>query len=78
VTDDTERVDAVVDLAERVELLAEQAHPHDACRRLVAHLTRETNALFTYLTQLARAPNRQPFRSSPEAGHDQLRERIPF
>ena len=39
----------VDDLAERIELLAEAAHPHDANRRLVKHLTNEANALFTFL-----------------------------
>jgi transposase len=38
-----------VDLAERVELIAEQAHPHDANRRLVKHLTVEAAALFSFL-----------------------------
>jgi len=49
--DDTDRAAAVVDLAERVELLAEDAQPHDECRKLVGHLTREADALFTYLTR---------------------------
>ena len=48
--DDTERARAVVDLAERIELLAEDAHPHDECRKLVAHLQRESGALLTFLT----------------------------
>jgi len=39
----------VEDLAERIELLAEAAHPHDANRRLVKHLVNETDALFTFL-----------------------------
>lgn len=43
------RAAAIVDLAERVELLGEQAHPHDECRKLVAHLTNEAPALFTFL-----------------------------
>jgi transposase len=30
--DDSARVAAIVDLTERVELLGEQAHPHDECR----------------------------------------------
>lgn len=37
------------DLAERVELLAEDAHPHDENRKLVAHLYRERHALFSFL-----------------------------
>ena len=37
------------DLAERIELLAEAAHPHDANRRLIKHLTNEADALFTFL-----------------------------
>jgi transposase len=49
--DDAARAAAIVDLTERVELLGEQAHPHDECRRLVAHLTNETPALFTFLAR---------------------------
>ena len=37
------------DLAERIELLAEVAHPHGANRRLIKHLTNEADALFTFL-----------------------------
>lgn len=48
--DDTERATAVEDLTERVELLAEGPQVHDECRKLVAHLTNETTALFTFLT----------------------------
>jgi transposase len=44
-----ERLAVVADLTERVELLAEEAHPYDANRRLVAHLTNERQALFTFL-----------------------------
>jgi transposase len=47
---DEQRVVVVADLAERVELLGEDAHPHDECRKLVAHLTREADALFAFLT----------------------------
>ena len=47
--DDTDRAAALVDLAERVVRLAEDAQPHDECRKLVGHLTREADALFTYL-----------------------------
>jgi transposase len=46
---DSERAEVVADLAERVELLAEQPHPHDECRKLVAHLAREADALFSFL-----------------------------
>jgi transposase len=37
------------DLAERIELLGQGAHPHDANRRLVKHLCAEAHALFTFL-----------------------------
>jgi transposase len=37
------------DRAESIELIGERAHPHDACRRLVKHLTNEADALFTFL-----------------------------
>lgn len=37
------------DLTERIELLAEDAHPHDANRKLVKHLVAEADALFTFL-----------------------------
>jgi hypothetical protein len=36
------------DMLDCVELLAGQAHPYDANRRLVAHLYNERNALFTF------------------------------
>ncbi len=39
----------ISDLTERIELIAEAAHPHDANARLVKHLTREADALFTFL-----------------------------
>jgi transposase len=45
-----ERQRVATDLTERVELLAAQAHSHDECRKLVAHVARETEALFTFLT----------------------------
>jgi transposase len=48
---DDARAKAIVDLTERVELLAEQPHPHDECRKLVGHLARESTALFTFLHQ---------------------------
>jgi transposase len=38
-----------VDLAERIDLLADQAHPHEANRRLIKHLATETDALFSFL-----------------------------
>ncbi|HSH23024.1 MAG TPA: IS66 family transposase, partial [Acidimicrobiales bacterium] len=44
------RAAAIVDIGERLDLLAEQAHPHDANRRLVKHLVHERHALFTFLT----------------------------
>ncbi len=47
----TEREDVATDLAERIELLAEQAHPHEANARLVKHLSAEADALFTFLTR---------------------------
>jgi transposase len=43
----------VCDLTERIELLGEQGHPHDANRRLVKHLTNEADALFTFLADPA-------------------------
>jgi transposase len=46
---DDERASVIVDLSERFELIAELAHPHDECRKLVAHIRREANALFTFL-----------------------------
>ncbi len=44
------RARAVTDLGERFDLLFEQAHPHDANRRLIKHLRHERHALFTFLT----------------------------
>ncbi len=49
--DDTARAAAIVDLAERVELLGEDPQPHDECRRLVKHLVAEAPALFTFLAR---------------------------
>ena len=40
----------VADLAERIELLAEEPQVHDENRKLVAHLKSERAALFTFLT----------------------------
>lgn len=37
------------DLVDRIEILAELAHPYDANRKLVAHLHKERHALFTFL-----------------------------
>jgi transposase len=48
--DDDARAATVGDLSERIELLGEQAHPHDECRKLVKHLLNERDALFTFLT----------------------------
>jgi len=48
-----ERIRLVEDLTERVELLAEGAHPHDENRKLVAHLYRQRHALFTFLADSA-------------------------
>jgi len=48
--DADDRAAVVADLAERIELLGEQAHPHDECRKLVKHLTNEADALFSFLT----------------------------
>jgi transposase len=45
-----ERQQVAVDLTERVELLATQHQPHHECRKLVAHLVNERDALFTFLT----------------------------
>ena len=49
--DEAGRTAAITDLGERVELLGEAAHPHEECRRLVAHLTKESSALFTFLAR---------------------------
>jgi transposase len=43
------RLVVVEDLTGRIELIGEQAHPHDANRRLVKHLMNELDALFPYL-----------------------------
>jgi len=48
--DRRERVAAVADIGERFDLLFEQAHPHDANRRLIKHLRHERHALFSFLT----------------------------
>ena len=44
------RAAAVADIGERLDVLFEQAHPHDANRRLIKHLRHERAALFTFLT----------------------------
>jgi transposase len=49
--DDQGRAAVIADLTERVELLGEQAHPHDENRKLVAHLINEAPALFTFLAR---------------------------
>jgi transposase len=43
------RTKVIEDLTERIELLGEQAHPHDENRKLVKHLLVEKDALFTFL-----------------------------
>jgi transposase len=43
------RAEVIADLTERIELLGEQAHPHDENRKLVKHLLVEKDALFTFL-----------------------------
>jgi len=48
--DATGRAKAVADIGERFDLLFEQAHPHDANRRLIKHLRHERHALFSFLT----------------------------
>jgi transposase len=47
---DGERMAVIADLAERVEMLADDAHPHNENRKLVAHLYAERDALFSFLT----------------------------
>lgn len=47
----TERENVATDLSDRIELLAERAHPHEANRKLVKHLSAEADALFTFLTR---------------------------
>jgi len=44
------RAAAVIDIGERLDLLFEEAHPHDANRRLVKHLRHERGALFSFLS----------------------------
>jgi transposase len=44
------RAEAALDIGERLDLLCEEAQPHDANRRLVKHLRHEREALFTFLT----------------------------
>ena len=53
---DAERAAVIADLAERVEMLADDAHPHDENRKLVAHLDAEPDALFSFLTHPAPTP----------------------
>ncbi len=48
--EDGERATVIADLAERVEMLADDAHPHNENRKLVAHLYAEREALFSFLT----------------------------
>lgn len=44
------RAGAVVDIGERLDLLFEDAQPHEANRRLIKHLAHERHALLTFLT----------------------------
>lgn len=46
---ETERHRLIEDLAERIELLHEQAYPHDENRKLVNHLYNNRHWLFTLL-----------------------------
>ncbi len=48
--DATARAAAVADIGERLDLLCDEAQPHDANRRLVKHLRHERDALFSFLT----------------------------
>jgi transposase len=48
--DADDRAGVVADLAERVEMLADDAHPHNENGKLVAHLYNERAALFSFLT----------------------------
>jgi transposase len=52
-TDEPQRRRVIDDLTERIELLAEQAHPHDECRKLVNHLYNNRLILFTFLADPA-------------------------
>lgn len=47
---DADRAAAVADIGERFDLLFDQAHPHDANRRLIKHLRHQRHALFSFLT----------------------------
>lgn len=51
--DPTDRAEVIIDLAERVDLLAEQAQPNDECRKLIKHLLNEADALFSFLADPA-------------------------
>ncbi len=44
------RAAAVIDIGERIDLLLERTHPHDANRKLIKHLRHERAALFSLLT----------------------------
>lgn len=48
--DDAERAAVLADLAERFAMLADDAHPDNENHKLVAHLSAEKDALFTFLT----------------------------
>ena len=43
------RLEVATDLTERIELLFEQPAVHDECRKLLAHLRNEHDALFSFL-----------------------------
>ena len=47
--DERARAAAVIDIGERVDLLLDRPHPHDANRKLIKHLRHERAALFTFL-----------------------------
>jgi transposase len=48
--DPAERAAAAANFVEMIELLYEQAHPHDENRKLVKHLYHEREAIVTFLT----------------------------
>lgn len=48
--DPDERKAAAANLVEMIELLSEQAHPHDENRKLIKHLYNQRNAIATFLT----------------------------
>jgi transposase len=48
--DPAERAAIAAHVVEMIELLADQAHPHDENRKLIKHLYREREAIVTFLT----------------------------